>query len=168
MRYPEGAAARVATADDLGFLQRMLHEAAKGSTRRWPSMDACLADPAVARFWRGWQRPGDLGVVVEVDGTAVGAAWARPLPGDELHPGEDPDVPLLVIAVEPAARCRGIGRMLLVALMVLASELHLTTIDCTVDATNGTALRLFQSIGFQERSRQGDAVHLRRRVRQRR
>ena len=167
-----GIKVRPATADDLPFLKTMLADAARGPApaargpaARWPSVEACLADRPVSRFWTGWPRPDDLGVVAHSEGSPVGATWARRFPPDALAQGEDAEAPQLVIAVEPAWRLRGIGRMLLLWLMVQASERRVAAVELTVSMANGTALRLFRSVGFADVGHHGDAVHMRRQVR---
>ena len=69
---------RPAAADDLGFLREMLYEAASWNPD-WPreSMEEVLAEPVLSRYVLGWGRSGDAGVIAEVDGTPVGAAWHR-------------------------------------------------------------------------------------------
>ena len=45
---------------------------------------AVLDDPRVRIYAEDWGRPGDVGVVAEVDGVAAGACWLRLLPAKSL------------------------------------------------------------------------------------
>ena len=69
---------RPATHDDVEFLQKMLYEAARWNPD-WPreSLEEVLADPMTTRYHEGWGRPGDAGVIAELDDVPVAAAWYR-------------------------------------------------------------------------------------------
>ncbi len=100
---------RPATAADLAFLCEMLHEANHWSlppdAPRPP-----LADDLVSRYVDDWGRPGDAGIVTEVDGTPVGAYWLRLFAADHHGWGfVAPDIPEPSIAVALRWRRRGIG-----------------------------------------------------------
>jgi len=75
---------RPATQDDVEFLQKMLYEAARWNPD-WPRepMEEVLAEPMLTRFHEGWGRPGDAGVIAELDGVPVGAAWYRLFTAEE-------------------------------------------------------------------------------------
>lgn len=168
MTAPSGAAAvqlRAATIGDLDFLQQMLGEAARAPGSPWPSVGAGLADRRLARFLPGWPRPGDLGVLALADARPIGAAWLRRFAGGDLLAGEEPEVPVAAVAVEPLYRCRGIGRRLVVALIVHAADHGIGAIDATLGTWNGTAVRLYRSAGFAEVEHRGDLVRMRRKVR---
>ena len=110
---------RPATQDDVEFLKKMLYEAARWNPD-WPheSMESVLAEPMLRRFYEGWGRPGDAGVIAELDGVPVGAAWYRLY--SEREPGfgfVDAETPELTIGVVPSRRGKGIGSSLLDALL---------------------------------------------------
>ena len=69
---------RPATHEDDGFLREMLYEAAAWNPD-WPRERtiATLADPVLERYHRDWGRPGDAGVIAELERTPVRAAWYR-------------------------------------------------------------------------------------------
>jgi ribosomal protein S18 acetylase RimI-like enzyme len=112
------------------------------------SVEAVAAIPSAARYVAGWGRPGDFGLVAELDEAPAGAAWAR-----QFTPAENPNVyvdeqtPELVIAVLPGARGRGVGRRLLYALAERARNRH-PALCLTVRAEN-PAIRLYERVGFE-------------------
>jgi GNAT superfamily N-acetyltransferase len=83
-----------------------------------PDADAAKAVPFVAAHLAGWQRPENFGFIAERDGLAIGAAWARQFAPDE-QPAffVDERTPEITIGVKPHIRGRGVGGMLLDALV---------------------------------------------------
>lgn len=149
---------RAAVQADEPFLWRMLSLAAALLPATPPHVEAARRDPALAPYLVGWGRPGDAGVVAEVAGDRVGAAWYRrfaaAMPGYGFVSEEIPEVSL---AVEAAWRGRGIGRGLMRALMDRATADGIEALSLSVDASNAPALTLYESIGF--RTVGGDAGH---------
>src|ERR687897_3074265 len=104
--------------DDTGFLGEMLYAALFWTPRkeRLP-IELVLAHPQISIFHEGWGRPGDAGIVAEVDGVAAGAAWYRLF--TEADHGEgfvDEQTPELAIAIVEGRRGERIGRALLEAI----------------------------------------------------
>jgi len=95
-----------------------------------------LGRPEVAHYVRGWPRVGDLGVVAE-DGPPVGAAWLRLLPEHDRGYGfVDAKTPELSIGVVPTHRGRGIGSLLLEALVGSACEQRHEALSLSVEPDN--------------------------------
>ncbi len=114
-----------------------------------PSGDVAsvLARPESAHYVTGWPRPGDMGVVAE-DGPPVGAAWLRLLP--EQDPGYgfiDAQTPELSVGVVPRHRGRGVGSLLLEALIEAAGKRY-PALSLSVEPDN-PARRLYERHGFQ-------------------
>src|SRR5207247_5505496 len=127
---------RPATKDDVQFLKKMLYEAARWNPD-WPRepIEEVLADPALLRYHEGWGREGDGGVVAELDGEPVGAAWYRLFTTEEPGYGfVDEKIPELSIAVVPLHRRKGIGEALLRACMVQAREERVPALSLSVGA----------------------------------
>ena len=142
---------RPAAADDLGFLREMLYEAASWNPD-WPreSMEEVLAEPVLSRYVLGWGRDGDAGVVAEIDGTPVGAAWHRLFMRDEPGYGfVADDVPELAIAVAPLHRRRGIGGTLLDSLIERARKDGRPALSLSVAAHNRSRL-MYERAGFSK------------------
>jgi ribosomal protein S18 acetylase RimI-like enzyme len=109
---------RAATPDDLGLLWEFLAIAAYE-----PDVDAAKAVPFVAAHLAGWRRPEDFGFIAELEGAAIGAAWARQfLPGEQPAFYVDEHTPEITIGVKPHSRGRGVGQMLLDALIAEAAR----------------------------------------------
>jgi GNAT superfamily N-acetyltransferase len=112
-----------------------------------PTADQVLADPRYAMYLAGWPRPGDYGVVAEHD-EPVGAAWYRIY--SEASRGYGfvaDDVPELSIAVIGSRRREGIGRRLLVDLIIASARQGHPALSLSVAEAN-PARRLYESVGF--------------------
>jgi len=111
-------------------------------------VQSVLARPDLAHYVSGWSRPGDLGVVAE-DGPPVGAAWLRLLPEHDRGYGFiDAKTPELSIGVGPTHRGRGIGSLLLEALVGSARAHRHEALSLSVEPDN-PARRLYERSGFQ-------------------
>ncbi|HTT88215.1 MAG TPA: GNAT family N-acetyltransferase [Acidimicrobiales bacterium] len=152
---------RAALADDLPFIQRMLYEATNRPGEDWPAFEASIHEPPNSRFWRDWTRQGDLGVVAERGGVPVGAAWLRIFLGEELGPWDDPGIPVVAIGVERFSRGVGVGRLLMRALIEVATTLGVPAVNLTTGTFNEAAVHLYHSCGFKDLAQQGKAVKMR-------
>jgi [ribosomal protein S18]-alanine N-acetyltransferase len=121
---------------------------------------AILQSPPFLRTFENWGRPGDLGTVALLSGRdsddigggnrIIGAAWLRLYtPEAPTYGFVSPDVPTLVIAVEPNFRGNGIGTELLTQLIADTRHTGFTAISLSVDPGN-PAVRLYQRLGFRE------------------
>jgi ribosomal protein S18 acetylase RimI-like enzyme len=140
---------RPATPEDDGFLRTMLYEAAAWNPD-WPRerMIAALADPMLERYHRDWGRPGDSGVIAELAGEPVGAAWYRLFTEEEPGYGfVDEKTPELGIAVAPLHRRKGIGETLLRALMVEARQDGFQALSLSVAVHNRSRM-MYERVGF--------------------
>jgi len=87
--------------------------------------------------------------VVAEDGLPVGAAWLRLLPEDDRGYGfVDTETPELGIGVVATHRGRGIGSLLLEALIVSARQQRYDAMSLSVEPDN-PARRLYERCGFQ-------------------
>jgi ribosomal protein S18 acetylase RimI-like enzyme len=143
-------ATRLATLSDGHFLRNMLYEAAAPLGRDRPSREELLSNPAATAFVDGWGRAGDHGIIAEADLEPIGAAWFRVFPDDDPEGGfVGGQTPELLIALEPEHRGRGVGGLLLTALLSKAKEEGKATIGLNVRRNNLPALSLFRRHGFQ-------------------
>ncbi len=137
-----------ATAADEAFLWEMLVEAAHLAADGEASVAAAQQHPFLAKFVRGWGRPGDIGLIAhDAAGESLGAVWVRHLTGPEQsYPAVDAAYPELAIAVRPEHTGRGLGGALLDQLITLARPVY-PGLVLSVRAEN-PAQRLYTRHGF--------------------
>jgi len=146
-----GVEVRPATAEDADFLLTMLYEAARWNPD-WPRepIEEVLQDPIIRRYHEGWGRRGDAGVLAEIGGEPVGAAWFRLF--DPREPGYgfvDETIPELGIAVVPLRRRAGIGTALLEALIERAEADGYPALSLSVAVSNRSR-RMYERAGFRK------------------
>lgn len=149
---------RPAGPQDVEFLKTMLYEAAAWNPD-WPRerMIAALADPMLERYHREWGRQGDAGVIAELAGEPVGAAWYRLFTAEEPGYGfVDEKTPELGIAVVPLHRRKGIGETLLRALMVQAREDGFQALSLSVAVHNRSRM-MYERAGFSKVRQDGES-----------
>jgi ribosomal protein S18 acetylase RimI-like enzyme len=142
---------RPARPDDVAFLKKMLYEAARWNPD-WPRepIEEVLADPMLVRYHQGWGRPGDGGVVAEIEGEPVGAAWYRVFTAEDPGYGYvDDKTPEVSIAVVPLHRRKGIGEAVLRSCMVQAREEGFQALSLSVAVHNRSRM-MYQRAGFEK------------------
>ena len=142
---------RPAGPDDVEFLKKMVYEAAVWNPD-WPRerMIEALADPVLERYHRDWGREGDVGVIAELDGEPVGAAWFRLFTADAPGYGYVSETtPELGIAVAPLYRRRGIGETLLRALISQARQDGFEALTLSVAVHNRSRM-MYERAGFRK------------------
>jgi ribosomal protein S18 acetylase RimI-like enzyme len=156
MRSPQ---LRRASLSDLPFLEEMLFEAAfwRASHPR-PAFEIGLQRPDLAKLLRGWGRRGDTGfVAVSAASDRLGAAWYRHWSKEDHSYGfVSEEIPELAIGVRPEARGRGVGGLLLRALLAEAGRQGIVQVSLSVEADN-PAQRLYERMGFERIGREGNA-----------
>ena len=132
---------RPAGPGDVRFLSDMLRHAYYWHVGEDP-------DRPVARYVRGWGRPGDAGVIAVEPSGPVGAAWYRRFPEPEAGFGfVDERTPELTIAVVPARRGRGLGKELIEALLEQARREGVERLSLSVEP-GSTQEQFYARFGF--------------------
>ena len=144
---------------DVRFLRDMLHHA-----YYWRERDPGKGPGPVARYVKGWGKPGDTALIAIDDGFPVGAAWYRLF--TRHHPGYgfvDEETPELAIAVVPNRRGRGLGEALLDALVERARGDGYRALSLSVPADDDALLAFYEKHGFARVHEDGgDSVTMRR------
>jgi ribosomal protein S18 acetylase RimI-like enzyme len=115
-----------------------------------PSKHELLNSPALKKYNEEWGRTGDRALVAVSDNQLVGAAWYRLF--DEANKGYgfvDNKTPELGIAIVPHFRHKGIGRLLIEALINTATVDGYSSLSLSVDPTNHNAVHLYEKLGFK-------------------
>jgi GNAT superfamily N-acetyltransferase len=157
---------RPATSDDLELLKRALFEAVSWNPgRELPPYEFVIAHPELARYHEGWGRKGDLGVIAERDGEAVGASLCRLFTAENHgHGYVDDETPELAVAVWAGHRGEGIGTRLMNAVEDAARDAGCSQISLSVDAGN-PAWRLYERLGYETLTVDDEGVRMLKQLR---
>ena len=140
---------RQITSSDIPFLWEMLFHAARMSEDGETSSEAAKNDPHLNIYVQDWGRRGDFGIIAysEENSRNLGAVWLRLLTDDKSHYGYyDDETPELAIAVVPDMTGKGIGSILLSALIEFIKS-DIPSIILTVRNDN-PAKKLYERFGF--------------------
>src|ERR687894_1287587 len=150
---------RPAAPGDVKLLTRMLWLAF--NWRNEAVFDQHWPDPtAAAKYVDGFGRHGDAGVVAEVAGQGVGAAWYRLLPADDPGYGfVAADIPEITLGVASQARGRGIGTALMHRPLDRAVADRIAALSLSVEPDNA-AMRLYLALGFEPVGGSGGSLTL--------
>ena len=141
---------RAVTPDDREFLEDMLSEAFNWDpARRAMPRDELRSVPSIIHYVTGWPRPGDLGVIAEVDRLPVGAVWIRLFSIDDPGFGfVEAAIPELSIAVASNHRGQGIGTLLMQDAEAAALSAGHDALSLSVERSNPAAA-WYRAIGYR-------------------
>ena len=152
---------RLATADDVPAIQRALYLALTwDGGPEGITFERAMAHEYVAMYHEDWGRPGDVGVIAELDETILGAAYGRLFTQERHGDGFiDAATPEIAIGVEPDQVGRGIGTRLLAALEDAYRRSEVNRLALSVNLPN-PAVRLYERVGYLEIDRDDDSVRM--------
>ena len=144
------ATIRPATDDDLSFVKETLYLALSWDPEDpIPPFDAVVDHPEITKYHAGWMRPGDAGIIAEIDGAFAGMAYYRLFPDDDRGQGfYDSDTPELAIGLRHEFRGAGIGGRLMKELETEARRTGVPRISLSVSKGNPAA-RLYERLGYR-------------------
>jgi ribosomal protein S18 acetylase RimI-like enzyme len=147
--------------DDVEHVRWALFQAvAWDPERALPPYEDTIEHAELARYHRGWGRPGDLGVLASRGDEIVGVALCRLFTErDHGHGFVDDETPELAVAVADGQRGGGIGTLLMNELAEAARSAGFARLSLSVDAEN-PALRLYERLGYRELERDEDGVRM--------
>jgi len=103
-----------------------------------------IFEPEIYIYIKDFGGKDDCGVVIEVDGKIVGAAWTRIIPA---YGNIDDKTPGLAISVLPKHRGQGIGTDLMTSLFELLRKQGYARTSLSVQQNN-SAVRFYQRLGY--------------------
>lgn len=138
---------------DRPFVRRMLEQAALTTYADLASLGRIsLRERLEEIFDRHYAVKGRrIWIARAADGTSIGLVWIQP----GRHPiTERPEFIVINLAVEEAQRGKGVGRQLMQHARAYAETQGITRLRLFVSSENAAALKLYESLGFAERTRE--------------
>jgi GNAT superfamily N-acetyltransferase len=137
------------SASDEPFLWEMLYLALFVPKGKPPFSRDILLEPDIACYVKGWDRPGDWGLLAADGERPVGAIWLRQWSGDEKGYGYvSPAIPELSIALLPEYRNQGLGTRMIQKVISMA-QLRFPGLSLSVVEIS-PARRLYERLGFRK------------------
>jgi len=131
---------------DFPLLEEFLYQAVYIPEGELPPSWDVIFDPNVYIYIKNFgSSEHDTGVIAEIDGKPVGAAWARIIPA---YGNIDDTTPELAISILPEYRGRGIGESLMQHLFDLLREKGYAKTSLSVQKNNPAA-RFYKRLGYE-------------------
>lgn len=141
----EQIALRAIGPEDTEILQTFLYHAIHVPEGMEPPPRSILEKPELRVYIEGFgTQPHDHGLVAVENGQVIGAAWVRDMP-DYGH--IEDGVPSFALSVLPGQRSRGVGTLLMQALLELLRQKGYAKASLAVQKTNRAA-GLYRRLGF--------------------
>lgn len=141
---------RLAGPDDLESIKRTLYEAVTWDGKEGvPPIEVAVQHPEMVPYHIDWGRDSDVGVIAEMEGKAVGAAYGRTFTEeDHGHGYVNPETPELAIAVWDGQAGRGLGTALMHAFHTAAKDAGFDAVSLSVNKGN-FAENLYRTTGYE-------------------
>ncbi len=116
-----------------------------------------LEDPNIRRYACHWGRDGDFGLMFEIEGRCLSAAWVRRFPREAPGYGfVEETLPELSIATQPEYRGQGLGMNLLTHLF---EKVRQSSIGVSLSVSWANPARLwYERLGFVVHEQKADSV----------
>jgi len=114
-----------------------------------------IYEPEIIIYIKDFGGKDDCGVVAELDGQIIGAAWTRIIPAYGHINNETPE---LAISVLPNFRGRGIGNEMMLCLFDLLRERGYRQTSLSVQKDN-PAVRFYKRLGYEITGERLDHAH---------
>lgn len=133
----------------------------------WPAAMLDNAERAVGETFRGAVQTAARHYLAEIDGRAVGYIDCGTFDRATVYGGEGPDGPVITEAIEvatgsiafavaPALRRRGVGRVMIAALLARPEVAFVALFEAGVEPENVACRRCLEGAGFCVRSPEAD------------
>lgn len=110
---------------------------------------AVINDPSISVYFQNFGKPDDHGLLAEIDGMIAGAVWTRILNGPVKGFGNlDNETPEFAISLLPEYRGRGLGTMLMKAMLKTLALRGYRRASLAVQKDN-YAVSMYKKTGFQ-------------------
>jgi len=137
---------REITASDCPHLEDFIYHAIFLPPGAKPPPREIVHNPDVFIYIDGFgNKPGDCGVIAEVDGKPIGAAWTRIIPAYGHIDGKTPE---LAASILPEYRGQGIGTRLMTRLFAMLREREYLRTSLAVQRENA-AVRFYKRLGYE-------------------
>jgi ribosomal protein S18 acetylase RimI-like enzyme len=133
----------------------------------WPAAMLDHAERAIGETFRGAVQTAAYHYLAEVDGLAVGYIDCGTFDRATVYGGEGPDGPIITESIEvatgstaftvdPAVRRRGVGRVMIAALLARPELAFVELFEAGVEPENVAGRRCLEGAGFRARSPEPD------------
>lgn len=141
---------RKARSQDIPFLREMLYEAIFVPEDEVKPPFSIIDNTEIFKYLAGWMKETDTGFIAEIDGQAVGAAWARLFENAAVggYGFINSNTPELCLAIHKKYRDKGIGTALMRDLMAELKTKGYSSLSLSVDKLNRAA-DLYKKLGFR-------------------
>jgi GNAT superfamily N-acetyltransferase len=136
---------REATSNDYNFFKKMLYDALYVPNGAEPFDISIIDLPDISRYVDNWGKVGDFGLILEKEGTPIGAIWGRLFNGYGFVDVETPEISM---AIQEKYRVKGLGRQLLSIFIQIAKEKGYNALSLSVDKRN-RAFDLYKRLDFK-------------------
>ncbi|MDL2236328.1 GNAT family N-acetyltransferase [Christensenellaceae bacterium OttesenSCG-928-K19] len=144
----EGLQIRKLRKEELPLLEEFLYHAIYQGEEGATLPHAIIKEPSLAVYIDCFGKKDDHCLVADYHGKVIGAVWARVFAGEPKGFGYlDNQTPELAMSLLPGYRGKGVGTMLIKAMLALLKTQGYRRVSLSVQKSN-YAVSLYQKVGF--------------------